>query len=290
VFAKLTRRTSMALVLALGFGGVAFAAPHQQESYGNDGKQKLDVYQQQGLSGAPVLVYVHGGAWTRGDKDAVNDLPDFAKRNGFLLISVGYRLTPEADAGGQAEDLASAIAWVKSNAARYGGDPAKLFLMGHSAGAHLVALVGVEPAYLTQHGLAPKDISGVICLDGAGYNAPQEMKWFDARGGPVAKMFHAAFDKNPQGLSPTLVVKTGVEMPPFLILFITSRPDSPPQARALGGAIRRSGGRAVVRATSDTSHAEINKSFGKPGDPEGQIGAAFIKSGALPGPAATEAN
>src|SRR5262249_37788166 len=160
-------------------------------------KQKLDVYERKGLSNAPVLIYVHGGAWTRGDKDAVNELPEFAQRNGLLLISVGYRLTPEADAGGQADDVARAIAWSKANAAKYGGDPSKIFLIGHSAGAHLVALVGVDPNYLGRYTMAPKDLSGIICLDGAGYDAPQEMKWFDARGGPVAKMFHSAFNKNP---------------------------------------------------------------------------------------------
>lgn len=279
----ITRRASLALLLAAGVAGVAEAAPRKEQAYGKERLQRLDVYPQKSLSGAPVLLYVHGGAWTRGDKDAVNALPSYAERNGFLLISTGYRLTPEVDAGGQAEDVASAIAWVKENAASYGGDPQRITLVGHSAGAHLVALVAIDPGYLAKHNLAPKDLAGVICLDGAGYNAAQEMKWFDKRGGPVAPMFHKAFDKNPDGLSPTLLAKSGIGYPPFLILFITSRPDSPPQARALALAIRNAGGRVAIRAASDRTHAEINQSFGKQGDPEGEMGAAFIKTGQLPG-------
>jgi arylformamidase len=278
----ITRRASFGLLVAAGMAGAAEAAPHKEQAYGRDYLQRLDVYPQKNLSGAPVLLYVHGGAWTRGNKDAVNALPSYAERNAFLLVSAGYRLTPEVDAGGQAEDVASAIAWVKENAAAYGGDPQRITLVGHSAGAHLVALVAVDPSYLAKHNLAPKDLAGVICLDGAGYNATQEMKWFDKRGGPVATMFHKAFDKNPDGLSPTLLAKPGIAYPPFLILFITSRLDSPPQARALALAIHNAGGRVVLRAASDRTHAEINQSFGKPNDPEGEMGAAFIKTGQLP--------
>src|SRR5579871_63277 len=238
----LTRRTGLLLMLAAGMASTAEAAPHKEAAYGKDHLQRLDVYTQKSLSGAPVLLYVHGGAWTRGNKDAVNLLPSYAERNGFLLISVGYRLTPEVDAGGQAEDVASAIAWTKENAAAFGGDPQRITLVGHSAGAHLVALVAVDPSYLAKHNLTPKDLAGVVCLDGAGYNAAQEMRWFDKRGGPVAQMFHKAFDKNPDGLSPTLLAKPGVGYPPFLILYITSRLDSPPQARAHAMAIHNAGG------------------------------------------------
>ena len=71
-------------------------------------------------------------------------------------------------------------------------------------------------------------------------------------------------------------------MPPFLILYITSRVDSPPQARALAAANTRAGGKVAIRATTDATHAEINKSFGRPGDPEGEMGAAFIKNGTMP--------
>jgi hypothetical protein len=85
------------------------------------------------------------------------------------------------------------------------------------------------------------------------------------------------------------VVKPGIDYPPFLILYITARLDSPPQARALAAAIHRSGGKVMLRATSDATHREINVSFGVAGDPEGEMGAAFIKTGVLPRGAPSEA-
>jgi arylformamidase len=282
---RLTRRSGLALLLAAtAFATPLSAASKQVEiSYGSVRDQRLDVYQQQtGLTNAPVLLYVHGGAWTRGNKRDTNDLPAYAERNGFLLISAGYRLTPDTDAEGQAHDLAAAIAWAKDNAAKYGGDPAKIFLIGHSAGAHLVALVGVDPTYLAAHSMAPKDLAGVICLDGAGYLAKQEMMWFDARGGPVAHMFHEAFDKNPDGLSPALLTKRGVTYPPFIVFFITNRADSPPQARELAAALRQAGGSVSLREVPGDTHAEINQRFGKPNDSQGALAADFIKTGVLP--------
>jgi acetyl esterase/lipase len=130
--------------------------------------------------------------------------------------------------------------------------------------------------------LAPKDFAGVICLDGAGYIAKQEMTWFDARGGAVAHMFHLAFDKNPDGLSPALLTKPGFAYPPFLIFFITNRADSPPQARELAGALREAGARLSLREVPGDTHAEINERFGKANDSQGQLAADFIKTGVLP--------
>jgi arylformamidase len=277
----LTRRAAMALLLALAAAGSVHAASQRQEqSYGPGPARRIDVYAQAGLSGAPVLLFVHGGAWAFGDKSGVNALPGYAERNGFLLMSADYRLTPQVDAGGEAEDIAAAFAWAKANAARYGGDPNRIVLVGHSSGAHLVVLVGVDPTYLAAHQLTPKDIAGVIALDGAAYNAGQEMRWFQGR--PMGQQFQKAFGGRADALSPTLLARPGASYPPFLILYLTSRPDSPPQARALADAIHRTGGIVSIRAINEETHAEINQRFGRTGDPEGEMGAAFIKTGALP--------
>ena len=276
----LTRRAGLALIMAAAIPAVAHAASHEEQAYGSSSAQRIDVYPQTGLANAPVLLFVHGGAWAFGDKSGVNALPDYAQRNGFLLMSADYRLTPQVDAGGEAEDIAAAFAWAKANAAKYGGDPNRIFLVGHSSGAHLVVLIAVDPTYLAAHQLTPKDIAGVIALDGAGYNAGQEMDWFAGR--PVGFQFNKAFGHKPDALSPTLLAKPGMSFPPFLILYITSRPDSPPQARALAAAIARAGGTVSIRVTTDRGHAEINQSFGRPGNPDGDMGAAFIKTGVLP--------
>lgn len=109
-------------------------------SYGQHPRQVLDVFQPVGKTNAPVFVFVHGGGYVGGSKDA-NDgnVTTYFARNGLLSITVEYRLAPEYPwpAGGQ--DVAGAVAWIKKNAAQYGGDPDRIYLMGHSAGATHVA-------------------------------------------------------------------------------------------------------------------------------------------------------
>ena len=97
----------------------------------------LDIYPTS-QPNAPVMIYVHGGGWRRGNKSNVDAKPAAFNQHGFAFISMDYRLIPEVDIAEQVGDVTAAIAWVKSNIARYGGDPNRIFLMGHSAGAHLV--------------------------------------------------------------------------------------------------------------------------------------------------------
>src|SRR5262249_25862328 len=159
-----------------------------------------DVYARRGLRGAPMLVFVHGGGWSFGDKHGVNALPAYAERHGLLLASVGYRLAPQVDAGGCAEDVAAAVSWMFEHGAKYGGDPRRLYLMGHSAGAQIVALVGVDPQYLGPHGHAPVDLSGVVPLDGAGYDPVAQLR--ELRGHPLLRgMYERGFRDRAEALS-----------------------------------------------------------------------------------------
>jgi acetyl esterase/lipase len=281
-----TRRLAFGLIglPLLAAAAPAFAAGPEEIAYGSNPAQKLDVYARPGLKGAPVLVFVHGGGWRRGDKSMVHALPAYAERNGFLLVSVGYRLAPEVTARGCAEDVGAAAAWVIANAARYGGDPRRVFLAGHSAGAHLVALVGVDGSYLGAHGRGPADLAGVIPLDGAGYDAVEQMRYQNERrpgGGMLGDMYEAAFSAEPAALSPTRLVKAGGRYPPFLIFHVASRPDSRAQSEALAEALRRAGGKAEVVSAPGETHRSINVGFGEAGDPEGVRAAAFINSGRL---------
>jgi acetyl esterase/lipase len=115
------RRALLGLAAALALPATA-ARAEDEIAYGEGPDRRLDVHGRPGLSGAPVLVYVHGGGWRRGDKRMVHDLPEYARRHGLLLVSVNYRMAPQVDAGGCAEDVAAAGAWVRTNIARYGGD------------------------------------------------------------------------------------------------------------------------------------------------------------------------
>jgi acetyl esterase/lipase len=127
--------------------------------YGPHERHRLDVYRRPGLSGAPVVVFVHGGAFIRGDKDSNTEIygnvTRYFARHGCVGVNIEYRLAPEAAYPGGADDVARAVAWVRENAAAHGGDPTRIILFGHSAGgAHAGAYVcdpAVRPA--AGHGL-----------------------------------------------------------------------------------------------------------------------------------------
>ena len=244
-------------------------APRAPVAYGPHRLQSFDVYDNPAATAA-ILLFVHGGGWAHGDKAMVHDLPDYAVRHGLTLVSVDYRLAPEVTARQQAEDLATAIAEIRD---RFPGRP--IVLLGHSAGAHLVALVGVDPEYLGAHGLAPSDLAAVIPLDGAGYDATEPR-----RPGPVGRllerMYDQAFGDQRAELSPILRVQPGVSYPPFLIFHIASREDSADQSRRLAQALTTAGGRAEVISAPGDTHGEINSEFGQAGDEEGERAARFI--------------
>jgi arylformamidase len=245
-------------------------APHTAVSTGPDPKQAYDLYA--GSATGPVLAYIHGGGWSQGDKAMVHSLPEYAQRHGLTFASIGYRLVPQVTPREQAQDVAAAVASLKRT---HPGRP--LFLMGHSAGAHLAALVGADPTYLAEQELQPSDLAGVILLDGAGYDATG-----DRGRGPAGRMlgniYSEAFGDNAAALSPTLLVRAGVRYPPCLIFHISRREDARVQSHPLAEALIRAGGRAEVIVAPDDSHRDINVEFGVTGDAEGERAARFILS------------
>lgn len=278
-----TRRIALGLMAAPLLLGAAGPAPREIE-YGAHPRQRLDLYGRTRNGLSPMLLFVHGGGWNIGDKRGVHALPDYADRHGFLFASTNYRLTPEVTARECAEDVAAAIAWMLKNGPAHGGDPKRLFIMGHSAGAHLVALVGVDPTYLGKHGLEPSDLAGVIPVDGAGYDAVKQMA-LPSRPGYIGRrldeMYDLAFSEDPEGISPTLLVKPGRRYPPFLIFYVESREDARDQSWGLANALRRAGGWGEVVSAPGETHRSINVGFGRDGDPEGERAAIFIKTGKL---------
>lgn len=267
------RRVLLGLVLAASLTPLkavaqGVPAPARAISFGSHPLQALDLYP--GPGDGAVLLFVHGGGWSRGERSMVHDLPAYAARHGLTLASTSYRLVPEVSAREAAADVAAAVARLKKDLP---GRP--LFLMGHSAGAHLAALVGVDPDYLGEHGLAPAALAGVILLDGAGYDATGD-RGDGMVGRALGRIYEQAFGADAAALSPTLRVAPGRVYPPYLIFHIASRRDSAAQSRGLAEALVRAGGRAEVAAAPDDSHREINVGFGAPGDPEGERAARFI--------------
>ena len=127
-----------------------------------DDKDKLDVFMPEGVSDAPVVVYFHGGALQAGTKAIGEGLARQLAARGIGLVTANYRLSPAVMHPAHMEDATAAFAWTKKHIASYGGDPDRVFLSGHSAGAYLAALMALDPSYLEAHGLKLSDVRGVV--------------------------------------------------------------------------------------------------------------------------------
>lgn len=248
----------------------------EELSYGSDPRQRLDFIPAATSHRAPLFIFIHGGAWAFGDKNMAGHMAVHARAEGYAFASLNYRLVPGANPEQQAEDIADAIALLVRQADELGVDPGRIILSGHSAGAHLAALVGTDPRYLAAHHLPISILDGVVLFDGAGYDVPAQM----ARGGPMLRRMYArAFGDDPAfqaRVSPTLRA-AAPNAGRFLILHITSRPDdSGAQSQRLAEALRAAGTPAEVVAV-DNTHGEIFRQFGQPGHVATQRTDAFAR-------------
>ncbi|MFV0442406.1 MAG: alpha/beta hydrolase [Planctomycetaceae bacterium] len=227
-----------------------------------DPLQRLDAFWLPEVKDQPVMVYVHGGGWRRGDKRAVGQKPEAFAKHGFAFVSVNYRLHPQVGFREQSADVAKAIRHVIDTAGKVGVKADSLYLMGHSAGAHLAAMVATDEKYLQAEGLPLSTIKGVVLLDGAGYDIPTRLKL--AR--PEAEtLFETVFGSDPaeqKEASPITHVAAGKGIAPFLILPIAARPESGAQSKALAERLRAAGGDAQVVACPNQTHGSINQDFG----------------------------
>ncbi len=227
---------------------------------------------------APVMVLIHGGGWSAGDKGnrgLVAPKTGWLLARGFVVASVNYRLSPAVTHPAHIDDVCAAVAWLGKHAAEHGGDPRRLFLLGHSAGAHLAALAGIDRRRLAAAGADAGAIRGVILLDGAGYDVPRQVA--AALLPRVRRMYLAAFTADAarqRDASPAL--KPIVDPPRFLLLHVAARADSRRQSEALGAALRAAGGAATVAAVAGKTHLTINRDLGRPGDPVTRAVAEFL--------------
>ena len=152
---------------------------------------RLDLYLPRGLSDFPVVLLVHGGAWQVGDKNSCGlyaSVGEFLARNGIGAVLPNYRLSPQVRHPEHVKDVARAFAWTREHLGRLGGRVDRLFLIGHSAGGHLVSLLTTDPSYLAAHNLSDSAIKGVISVSGVYCISPG---WISGRlGGTTPDAFH----------------------------------------------------------------------------------------------------
>lgn len=245
------------------------ARVHKDKTYtqGGESRHRLDVYAPGDGHDRPIVVWIHGGAWQFGDKSQVQTKPAAFNDRGYVFVSANYRFHPAVTYKDQGDDVARAIRWVRDHAGEYGGDPGRIFLMGHSAGAHLAALVATDERYLKNAGLKLGDLSGVVLLDGAGYDVPRQVQ--QAALPRLKTLYTTVFTDNEptqRDASPITHVAPGKSIPPFLILHVASRRDSKAQSDRLASELRQAGVEATVTPAEGKTHATINRELGRPDD------------------------
>jgi len=228
------------------------------QSYGGDARQAVDIYIPPNAHNTPVLVMVHGGAWMVGDKANTGSVENKLKHwlpRGFIVVSVNYRMLPDIMAYEQAVDVAHAVAYVQDHAAGWGGDAGKLILMGHSAGAHIVALISSAPDMVGQ------PWAGTVILDSAVMDVPAVMQRRHLG------FYDKAFGSDPDDWRKASPIDRWTpKAVPMMLVCSTKRPDHPcDAANALHDKAAKAG-KPMPVFPRDLTHEEVNRTLGLPGD------------------------
>lgn len=229
--------------------------------------QALDVYSPAEGKGRPVIVWIHGGGWKKGDKAALQKKPQALVERGYVLVSINYRFVPEVDLQGMMGDIAKAFRWVRDHVAEHRGDPNSIVVMGHSAGAHLAALICTDDRYLKAEGVPMKALKGCVPVDVSAYDVPKRLK--DGGSVPPATIIEifGATEAEQREVSPVYHIAGGKGIPPFLILHVASRDDTKAQAHWLKDKLAEAGVKSRVIAAEGKTHGTISTDLGGANDP-----------------------
>ncbi|MDE0866030.1 MAG: alpha/beta hydrolase [Rubripirellula sp.] len=276
--------TPVAFVLPLVFAcNVALAQQLKSDlPYVENGHERhvLDIYTPEESTDKklPVMFWIHGGGWQVGDKSDVALKPKALTERGFIFVSTNYRLLPEASMAELVGDVATSLGWVYKNISLYGGDPQRIFVGGHSAGAQLAALLCTDDRYLKKEGVSFSVLKGCIPVDGDTYDIPKIIMTAEHRqtlyGGKMFSFGHRQkFGNNPEkhvDFSAVTHVAKGKNIPPFLLLYFPGNPNTRVQAKRLESVLRAAQVPTRAYGKGDSNHSRLNNDLGKPDDPATQ--------------------
>lgn len=224
--------------------------------YGPERRQRLDVYAPEApLSGPrPVIVFIHGGSWETGSKDQYRFVGSALAEKGYVAVLPNYRLSPDVHFPVFVADAARAVAWTLRNIGQYGGDPGRVFVMGHSAGAHIAMLLALDRRYLADAGASADQLRGAIGLSGA-YD-------FDIDSDLLRDVFGSAEDAR---VTQPVEFARG-DAPPLLLIHGTDDAVCwPRNSIRLTELIRSAGGQAELRLYPGIGHGAMVAAFSRLG-------------------------
>ena len=222
----------------------------------------------------PVILWIHGGGWQVGDKSDVALKPKVLTERGFVFVAPNYRLLPDVTMDVLTRDVAASLGWVHRNIARYGGDPQRIFVGGHSAGAQLAALICTDDRYLKEQNVSFDVLKGCVPVDGDTYDIPKIIMTAEHRqtlyGGKMFTFGHRQkFGNDPEkhiDFSAVSHVAKDKNIPPFLLLYFPGNPDTRAQARRLQSVLKESEIPAMAYGKRNSNHSQLNNDLGKPDD------------------------
>jgi arylformamidase len=247
-------------------------------------RQVLDVYAPVGAKNLPVVFWIHGGGWQTGDKSMVALKPKAFMDAGFVFVSINHRLLPTVEMGAITRDVASALGWTHKNIATHGGDPTRVFVMGHSSGGQLAALMCTDDRYAKAEGFSLTMIKGCVPVDADTFDIPAIIEVAETRARvhhlPMPTYGHRQkFGDDPakhRDFSAVTHVARNKSIPPFLILHIAGHPDTTAQARRMAAVLEGAAISVKVVAGRETTHASINDNIGTANDPVTKELFAFV--------------
>src|SRR5262249_30975335 len=250
-----------------------------------DERQVLDVYSPKNAKDLPVVFWIHGGGWQTGDKADVQVKPQAFTDRGFVFVSTNYRLLPGVARATIVRDVARSIHWVHDHIAEYGGDPNRLLIIGHSAGAQLAALVCTDDRYLKAEGLSLGITRACVPVDGDTYDVPAIIETAETRwrvhGLPPAKFGHREkFGNDPEkhrDFSAVTHVAKDKTFPPFLVLYVADHPDTSAQAQHFGNVLKDAGIPVTLFGGKETNHTKLNENLGRTDDPATKALVEFLE-------------
>lgn len=249
-----------------------------------DPRRTLDVYTPANAKNLPVVFWIHGGGWQAGDKNDVKMKPQWFMDKGFVFVSTNYRLLPDVDMGTLIKDVARSFRWVQDYIGEYGGDPKRVLVGGHSAGAQLAAIICTDDRYLKSEGVSFNVIKGCVPVDGDTYDVPAIIEVAQTRWRvhalPPAKFGHwEKFGSDPakhRDFSAVTHIAKDKGIPPFLVLYVSGHPDVSAQATRLGAVLKDADVPVRLFGARETHHVKLNDDLGLPDDPATKALSEFV--------------